>query len=142
MADEAVVSTRLEYIHQYTEELREMRDCSKVEYLDDVIRQRAVERSLMNVIQSCIDLASHVRASEELGDAETAREEIEALERANIVSTETEQKLGDAVGLRNRLAHRYDDIDHEIIYDVVHEELQWFDQFQREIASWFQDTHS
>lgn len=139
MVDADVVVTKLELINQYTNECREIRDVQRAEYLDDVIRQRAVERSLMNAIQSCIDLASHVRSAESLGPAETSREEIEALVVADILTAETGTKLMDAVGFRNHLAHRYGDVDHDIVYDVLHEELEWIEQFQQEIATWFRD---
>lgn len=116
-----------------------MRDVSREEYLEDVVLQRAVERSLMNAIQSCIDLASHIRAAENLGSAETSREEIEALVEAGIIATETGSKLVEAVGFRNYLAHRYGNVDHDLVYDVLQDDLGWFDRFQREVATWFRD---
>lgn len=93
----------------------------------------------MNAIQSCIDLASHIRSAESLGTAETSREEIATLVAADILSAETGTKLMDAVGFRNHLAHRYGDVDHDIVYDVLHEELEWIERFQQEIAVWFRD---
>jgi uncharacterized protein YutE (UPF0331/DUF86 family) len=136
MVDEAVVVDRLELINQYTNECKEMRDVSRAEYLDDFVLQRAVERSLMNAVQSCIDLASHIRAAD-LGTAETSREEIEALVEAEIISSETGEKLSEAVGFRNHLAHRYGDVDHDLVYDVLQDDLEWIDRFQQEIATWF-----
>ncbi|WP_241175490.1 DUF86 domain-containing protein [Natronolimnobius sp. AArcel1] len=116
-----------------------MQDVSKATYLDDIVLQRAVERSLMNAIQSCIDLASHIRAAEGLGNTETSREEIEALVDAEIISTETGSKLADAVGFRNHLAHLYGDVDHDLVYDVLQDDLEWIDRFQQEIAAWFRN---
>lgn len=139
MVDEDVVVDRLELINQYTNECKEMRDVSKAAYLDDIVLQRAVERSLMNAIQSCIDLASHIRAAEDIGAAETSREEIEALVEADIISAETGSKLAEAVGFRNHLAHRYGDVDHDLVYDVLQEDLEWIDRFQQEIATWFRN---
>lgn len=139
MVDENVVVDRLELINQYTNECKEMRDVSKSAYLDDIVLQRAVERSLMNAMQSCIDLASHIRATEDLGNTETSREEIEALVDAEIISTETGSKLAEAVGFRNHLAHRYGDVDHDLVYDVLQDDLEWIDRFQQEIAVWFRN---
>lgn len=113
-----------------------MRGLSKENYVSDVVIQRAVERTLMNLIQSCIDLARHVRATEELSSGGTSKEEIQALGEAGIISGETQQKLEEAVGFRNVLAHRYGDIDHDVVYDVLHEDLHWFERFQREVAQW------
>ena len=124
MVDEEVVIDRLELINQYTNECKEMRDVSRTEYLDNFVLQRAVERSLMNAIQSCIDLASHIRAAADLGTAEISREEIEALVEAEVISSDTGEKLSEAVGFRNYLAHRYGDIDHDLVYGVLQDDLE------------------
>ena len=55
------------------------------------------------------------------------------------MTPETGTKLADAVGLRNLLAHRYGDVDHDLIYDVLESDLQWFDRFQQEVATWFRE---
>ena len=141
MVDEDVFVDKLRYINRYTEDLEEMRGSSKEEYLDEMVLQRAVERTLMNLIQACIDLAQHVRSSEGLSPSGTAKQEIEALGEANILSRETQEKLEEAVGFRNILAHRYGDVDHEVVYEVLHDDLQWFKQFQRELAQWYQKKY-
>lgn len=142
MVDEDVFVDKLRYINRYTDDLEQMRGMSKEQYLEDMVTQRAVERTLMNLIQACIDLAQHVRSSEGLSPSGTAKQEIEALGEANIVSRETQEKMGEAVGFRNVLAHRYGDIDHGIVYDVLHDDLHWFKTFQQEVAQWFQQERS
>jgi uncharacterized protein YutE (UPF0331/DUF86 family) len=78
MVDEEIFVDKLQYINQYTDDLRQMREQSRNQYLNDMIRQRAVERTLMNLIQACIDLAQHIRATEDLSSSETAKQEIRA----------------------------------------------------------------
>ena len=86
MVDEEIVVDKLRYINEYTNDLKQMRGMSKAEYADDIIVQRAVERTFMNLIQSCIDLAQHIRASESLSPSGTAKNEIESLGNAGILS--------------------------------------------------------
>lgn len=129
-------------MNQYTEDLKEMRGLSKDEYLDDMITQRAVERTLMNLIQACLDLAQHVRSTEGYGPSETAKQEIQALGKADILSADTQRKIEEAVGFRNILAHRYGDIDHEAVYEVLQTDLHWFETFQQELARWIQQRDS
>jgi len=137
MVDEAVVVERLRLVNEYTNDLRSMRDVSKSAYVDDLVLQRAVERTFMNLIQACIDLAQHVRAAEGLSPSGTGKSEIEALGNAEILSAETTAKIEEAVGFRNVLAHRYGDVDHEVVYTVLQNDLVWFERFQQEIATWF-----
>ena len=138
MVNEDVFVDKLRHINQYIEDLEQMRGLSKAEYVDDMVTQRAVERTLMNLIQACIDLAQHVRSTENLSPSGTAKQEIQALGEADIISNETQAKLEEAVGFRNILAHRYGDVDHDVVYDVLHDDLEWFTRFQQELAQWFQ----
>ena len=139
MVDEEIVVDKLRYINEYTNDLKEMRGLSKQEYVADIVTQRAVERTFMTLIQACIDLAQHIRAAEDLSPSGTAKREVEALGDAAILSSETTEKIKEAVGFRNILTHRYGDVNHDIVYDVLHNDLQWFERFQQDIAQWFQN---
>jgi uncharacterized protein YutE (UPF0331/DUF86 family) len=138
MVDEDVIVDKLRYINRYTDDLKQMRGMSKDEYVEDMVTQRAVERTLMNLVQACIDLAQHIRSAKGLSPTGTAKQEMQALGNAEILSRETQEKIEEAIGFRNVLAHRYGDIDHEVVFDVLHDDLRWFEQFQQEIARWFQ----
>jgi uncharacterized protein YutE (UPF0331/DUF86 family) len=142
MVDEDVIVDKLRYINRYTDDLKQIRGMSKEEYVEDMVTQRAVERTLMNLVQACIDLAQHIRSAEDLSPTETAKQEMQALGNADIISRETQEKMEEAIGFRNILAHRYGDIDHEVVYDVLHDDLRWFEQFQQEIARWLQQFQS
>lgn len=138
MVDDEILVGKLRYVNEYTSDLKEMRGMSQSDYVDDVVTQRAVERTLMNLIQACIDIAQHVRSSEGLASGGTAKDDVRALGEVGVLSAETEEKLVEAVGFRNVLAHRYGEIDHEVVYDVLHEDLRWFEEFQQEVAEWLQ----
>lgn len=142
MVDEEIFVDKLQYINQYTDDLRQMREQSRDQYLNDMIRQRAVERTLMNLIQACIDLAQHIRSTEDLSGSETAKQEIQALGEAGIITSETQVKMEEAVGFRNILAHRYGDVDQEVVFDVLQDDILWFERFQQELAQWFQQQSS
>lgn len=107
-----------------------------------MVTQRAVERTFTNLIQACIDLARHIRSAEGLAPSGTAKQEIEALGSAGIISETTQEKMEEAVGFRNILAHRYGDVDHDVVYDVLNDDLHWFEQFQTEVARWYQEYES
>ena len=84
-----------------------MRGLPEDEYVENMVVQRAVERTFMNLIQSCIDLAQHIRAEEDLSPTGTAKKEIEALGNAGIISIATQEKIEEAAGFGNILAHGY-----------------------------------
>lgn len=142
MVDEDVVVDKLRYINLYTGDLKQMRGVPKEEYVADMVTQRAVERTFMNLVQSCIDLAQHIRSSEDLPSGNTSKKEMEPLANADVISDETREKMEEAVGFRNILAHRYGDVDHDVVYEVLHDDLHWFERFQTEVSRWFQQRES
>ena len=119
-----------------------MQGLSKREYGDDMVTRRAVERTFVNLIQACIDLAKHIRSTESLSPSGTSKREIKALERAEIVSSETREHIEEAVGFRNLLTHRHGEIDHEVVYEILQNDLRWFERFQQEVARWYQQHRS
>ncbi len=138
MVDEEVIIDKLEYINEYSAKLKEIRGLSKEEYADDFVMQRAVERMFETLIQASIDLAQHICAAEGLVPSDTAKQAMHALGSAAILSDETQVQMESAVGFRHILAHRYGDVDHTTVYDVLHDDLHWFDRFQQEVAKWYQ----
>ena len=142
MVDAEIVGDLLAYINQYTNDLKRMQGLSKREYGDDMVTRRAVERTFVNLIQACIDLAKHIRSTESLSPSGTSKREIKALERAEIVSSETREHIEEAVGFRNLLTHRYGEIDHEVVYEILQNDLRWFERFQQEVARWYQQHRS
>lgn len=141
MVDDAIVADKLRLVNEYTDDLREIRHgLSKEEYVEDVIVQRAVERTFVNLIQCCIDLAQHIRASEVSTPADTAKQEIQALGDVGVITPAVQERMEDAVGFRNVLVHRYSTIDHDSVYEVLQEDLHWFEQFQQEVALWLQEN--
>lgn len=139
MVDEEIFVTKPEHIDEFLADIKEMRRMSRSAYSDDTVVQRAVERTLMNLVQACIDVAGHVGRAEEFGTANTSKEEIDRLRDAEVLTDQTAAKLKEAIGFRNVLAHRYGEVDHDLVYEVLHEDLQWFEQFEQELATWYRD---
>lgn len=98
MVDEEIFGDKLRHINRYTDDLKQIRGMSKREYTEDMVTQRAVERTLMNLSQACIDIARHVRSAEDLPPGGTAKEEMRSLGDAGILSGETRAKMEEAVG--------------------------------------------
>ena len=142
MVDAEIVGDLLAYINQYTNDLKRMQGLSKREYGDDMVTRRAVERTFVNLIQACIDLAKHIRSTEGLSPSGTSKRETEALEGAENISSETREHIEEAVGFRNLLTHRYGEIDHEVVYETLQNDLRWFERFQQEVARWYQQHRS
>jgi len=139
MADERVVSTKLEQIEQYHGELIAKQRLPRETLLDDTTEQRAVERMFENVIQACADLAQHIATRDFGYDGGASKEAIRTLGRRGVLDEGTAHKLVAAVGFRNVLAHEYGTVEHEQVYQLLQTELAVYDEFGRQVAQWFRD---
>lgn len=140
MADERVVSVKLEQIEQYHGELKDKQETlSRNDFLQDTTEQRAVERMFENAIQACSDLAQHI-ATQELGfDGNTAKGAILVLQREDVIDEETETTLVAAIGFRNILAHEYGHVDSAEVYETLQTGLTVYDRYSRQVARWVRD---
>ena len=140
MADERVVSKKLEQIEQYHGELKEkQRSLSCEDLLGDTTEQRAVERMFENAIQACSDLAQHVATHDFDFDGDASKGAIRVLGREGVIDEETTNTLVAAIGFRNVLAHEYGKVDYAEVYETLQTGLEVYDAFSRQLALWFRN---
>jgi len=140
VADERVVSVKLEQIEQYHGELREKKETlSRDEFLESTTEQRAVERMFENAIQACSDLANHIATDDFVFSGSSSKEAIRVLCREDVIDEETMTTLIAAVGFRNVLAHEYGHVDPSEVYETLQTGLEVYDVYSRQIAQWFRE---
>lgn len=141
MADERVVSVKLEQIEQYHGELKTKQESlSRNEFLASTTEQRAVERMFENAIQACSDLANHVATDDFNFDGSSAKGALRMLQQEDVIDEKTMTTLLAAVGFRNVLAHEYGHVDPEEVYETLQTGLTVYDAYSRQIAQWFRDN--
>lgn len=141
MADERVVSVKLEQIEQYHSELRDKQaSLSRSEFLQSTTEQRAVERMFENAIQACSDLANHIATADFDFDGSSAKGALRVLNQADVIDEETMTTLLAAVGFRNVLAHEYGHVDPDEVYETLQTGLAVYDAYSRQIAQWFRES--
>ena len=140
MADERVVSVKLEQIEQFHGELRDKRESlSRDEFLESTTEQRAVERMFENTIQACSDLANHIATEDFDFNGSSSKEAIRVLSQEDVIDERTMTTLVAAVGFRNVLAHEYGHVDPGEVYETLQTGLGVYDAYSRQIAQWFRD---
>jgi uncharacterized protein YutE (UPF0331/DUF86 family) len=115
----------------------EERILDEAEYLADREQRSIVEREFQTAIEACLDIASLL--CKELYDdvpAENARK-FAVLAEGGVLSAETAERMAEAAGFRNVLAHNYgDDIDDEQVYHSLQTDLDWFPTFLRDVREY------
>lgn len=117
MTDADLVRKRLAFIDTCLRELAEIADSDRVEH--DVRERRFVEHTLQIAIQAALDVASHIVASDRLGEPTSNQALFEMLERAGWVTPALASELRRMAGFRNVLVHGYIAVDPAIVRDVL-----------------------
>lgn len=127
MVDEEVVVRKLEAIERYLRHLRDEQQIEEAAYLEDDRTQRVVERLFNNLINTCIDLAAHLRAAESLPDPGSAAGDMQTLTKTGVLPESLGERMIEMTGFRNALTHDYDVIRQPEVY----RQLQDLDHFER-----------
>lgn len=92
----------------------------------------AVERGLQVCIQNCLDVATHLAAAagRDVPDYATA---IDRLAELGIVSPEFARRFRGIAGFRNVLVHGYLEVDLALVERVLHDRLEDFRAFARDV---------
>ena len=91
--------------------------------------------NLQRAIQSSVDLATHVIASEGLGISDTVRGNFVLLESAKIISKVLSKKMQSMVGFRNIAIHDYQALDVDILKAILTKHLKDLEQFYTTILN-------
>ena len=109
-------------IEKYLEELETILPKDFEEYSKSIEKKAACERYFEKIIESAIDLAFLVIKKEKFDVLEN-NEIFEVLLKKGIITNVLYQRMKKAKGMRNIIAHKYGEIDDEIVFESLTEEL-------------------
>jgi uncharacterized protein YutE (UPF0331/DUF86 family) len=117
------VEEKKEEIQKYLEELNEITPKDFEEYKVNFEKKAACERYFEKIVGDCVDLAFLIIKEKNF---KIPREEggvFFVLAEEKIINKNLAEKLMEAKGMRNIIAHEYGKIDDEIVFNSICEEL-------------------
>ena len=117
------IDEKINEIERYLEELESITLPTLEDYKADFKTKAACERYAERIIEAIVDLAFLIIKENNLKSPESDTETFEILADNEIISEELSNKLQDAKGMRNILAHEYGEVDDSIIFHAIDEEL-------------------
>jgi uncharacterized protein YutE (UPF0331/DUF86 family) len=129
------IRLRLALILDYLDEIRPLTLMSLEEFLSDRYMQRAAERLLEITVQAAIDINNHLLKEQFNLAISSNATGFQDLSRFGVISEELANQLADSGRLRNRLAHRYYEIDYEIVFSVLSEVLDDYPQYAQQVEN-------
>lgn len=129
MSNLETIENKISAIKKYLNILENYEDYSQQEIENNIHLKGAVERYLYLVTQATIDLAESVISYKDLRKPTTMAKNFEVLREEKIISQNLAKKLSQMVGFRNIIAHDYEEVDYDVVYDILHQGLQDIKKF-------------
>lgn len=129
------VRRRLALILDYLSEIRPLALMSLDNFLGDRYLPRAAERLLEITIQSAIDINNHLLKELSQISEQSNADSFLKLGQTGAITPELAQLLSDSGKFRNRLAHRYDEVDYEIVFWVLSEVLGQYPLYVEQVEN-------
>ena len=123
MVNQEVIRKRLNKIDEYLVILYKLQRYSFEDFLADPERYGSAERFLHLAIEAINDIGNHIIADDALGMVDSYRDIPTILAEKGIINQTQREKWIRMIGFRNTLVHEYIEIDREIVYQVLRENL-------------------
>lgn len=133
MIDKRFVEKKLSYIQAYHRELEDVLKYSGKEIKKDFLKLRALERILQLIVDEMTDINNHTIRYANLKIPDDFQSGFLVLAENRILPEEFAGRIAPIVGLRNRLVHRYEKIDLDILLDSIRKNKDDIKEYVRHI---------
>ena len=126
MVDRELTRKKLLLLESKREELKGFPKKNFENFKKDLLLQKAVEKMLEELIQTCIDIGKHIVSDEHLGIPDSNRGLMDILKEQKVITTSTQALMKKMIGFRNILVHGYEKIDVATVYISYAKKLKDF----------------
>jgi uncharacterized protein YutE (UPF0331/DUF86 family) len=131
MIDAVLVTRKLEFIIKDLQSLDRFARMSRTEYQSDDTYELIVERYLERIIGRMIDVNFHLISESGRAPPKDYYDSFIELGKMDILPTEFAAHIAHAAGLRNRIAHEYDEVDAVKIHAALAKVTKEFPEYLR-----------
>ncbi len=128
-----IVRRKLAVMIENLKNLGPIKGMNADEYLQDLYKRKATERLLQELIEAAIDINVHMIVATGHTVPDDYYESFIRAGELKIISLDLAQKLAPSAGLRNRLVHEYDRLDHSMVLKAVNMAEELFPQYIKAI---------
>ena len=136
MIDNELVTRKILLITKDVEALRGLAAMTLDVFLESPINAVVAERYIERAVGRMIDINYHVLTESGLAPPPDYYQSFIELSPLGIYSAEFGQRIAACAGLRNRIAHEYDDIDPQKLFEAVRQAVGDLPEYLRSIDSW------
>lgn len=134
--EEAIIRRKLGIMAENLAALIPIEGMTTEEYLDDVYKRKATERLLQELIEAAVDINTHIIVQTGNASPVDYYESFIKLGELKVISAGLAEKLAPSAGLRNRLVHEYDLLEHSLILDAVKLAERLYSEYIKEVENY------
>lgn len=127
--DPELVTRKIALILGDLRDLGPLAKLSADQFLADQLRQLSAERLLERMIGRMIDINYHIITERDGVPPKDFHESFLHLAHLGVLSPDLARAMAPAAGLRNRLAHEYNEIDHAKVHEAAQQALTLVPQY-------------
>ena len=124
-------------LDEHLDVLRKLADTPVEDFIRDKILIGSMRYYLQVSVESCLDVANHVIASERYRAPKDYSDSFAVLEEEGVVPGDLSNRLRQMAKFRNRLVHLYGEIDDRQVHAIVQTDLGDIEQFRNIIINRF-----
>ena len=133
MPDQEVIESKLRFLREYLEDLKEYETVSLLDYKTSKKDQRFVERTLHLACENCLDIAAHITSHSGFREPKDNKDLFVILYENGIIGDASREAMVKMAKFRNIVVHDYARIDPEIVIGILKKNMVDFKRFAKEI---------
>lgn len=134
MVDKTLISRKLQRVETYLNQVRLKKDPGIDAFKEDRDLQSIILFNLIQSIQTCIDMGSHIISDSEWGMPGSQAEIFETLALNKVITGSLAKKMIQMAGFRNRIVHEYEKIDLKIVHEVWRKHIKDIEKFCKAVV--------
>ena len=129
MVEPEVIENRIRKLQEFLEKLSQLTKADKKDFLSDFRNSESAKYLLQVSIEYCLDIANHIIASEKFRSPNDYADSFPVLHERSIVPDDLIGSLEEMAKFRNRLVHVYWEINDDLVYEIIQNNLNDFNRF-------------
>jgi uncharacterized protein YutE (UPF0331/DUF86 family) len=134
--EKEIVRKKIAVIMENLKALETIKNMSLEQYMDDIYKRKATERLLQELIEAAIDINTHLIIQRGSKVPDDYYESFIKAGESNIIPAKLADNLAPSAGLRNRLVHEYDLLEHSTVLKAVKFTLNLYPEYIKVIENY------
>ena len=139
MPNKYIILRLISNIEGYLNDLKRVDEITFNEFIEDIIKQRFIERTLHIIIESVLDIMHHIISDLKLREPDSYADAFNVLFENKIISENTRNNGKLMAQFRNRLVQYYEKNEPEIIFGILKKHLNDIWVFINDVKKFIKD---